>query len=592
MRSLSPDLSDDMDHGDQEDMFMDETSAVDVDPAPSLSNMTTFGSEVDLEELERLFLHEDNLSFSAIVSTPLPSPAPLTPAVDVISSSILDETPGADFYEYSFSSTSSISPFRAQDPDQFLHPADQAFYGSSANFDGSMQFTTGSDTNAHDTAVQADHTSQGPSDDGWERAGRDDSGSGDGSRPPNGPPRAPSRSQSPSDPEGQAETALQQEDAESSDDEDHDDVIMDEEERRVFDALQDSLDAPTGSKAATDRRQRAKTLLSTYYRKIWPKAPGALPESSRLGRRVAKALIQAIVDEIAQHYHIDPARVWKDVGVFTGYVRSSNAWNLYQKRARLESRTAGEPYDAAATRQRYLDHGAADPELQRDLEEWSAQQGLPDGDQLRPSERQQLFDRMVASAKYIFSNYDRTAQIGGRFQVVGLNPEDRATMATVWETESVRGMGQTLSGISETGERILMHQWVTNKYAPLMVNPPADDAVDPRGHAGTKSPGVREMKEAIKEQGKLLLHNAMQLAKPNARAPPFNRWGPHINEAMIQHQCTLINWPNAGPLPHDLENELQNTPQDQLFPVWLAYTTSVSKLKVRVERWSKGESDQ
>ncbi|KZO92827.1 hypothetical protein CALVIDRAFT_529954 [Calocera viscosa TUFC12733] len=552
--------------------------------------MATFGTELDLQELERLFLRDnqdDDLSFSAIVSTPLPSPAPLTPAVDVISPTVLDETPGADFYEYSFSSTSSISPSRSHDRDQFLHPADQAFYGSPANFEGSMQLTTGSNLNARGSTVQADQAAQGPSSHGWEGPGQEDSGSRDGSRPPNGPPRAPSRSRSPSDHGGRADAAPQQEDEESSENDDHDDVIMDDEERRVFDALQDSLEAPSGSKAATDRRQRAKTLLTTYYRKIWPKAPGALPESSKLGRRVAKALIQAIVDEIAQHYHIDPARVWKDVGVFTGYARSSNAWNLYQKRARLESRSGGEPYDAAATRQRYLEQGAADPDLQRDLEEWSAKQGLPDGDQLRPSERQQLFDRMVASAKYIFSNYDRTAQIGGRFQVVGLNPEDRASMAAVWETES---MGQTMSGISETGERVLMHQWVTNKYAPLMVNPPADDSVDPRGHAGTKSPGVREMKEAIKEKGKLLLHDAMRLAKPNARAPPFNRWGHHIDEAMIQHQCTLVNWPDAGPFPHDLEHELQNTPQEQLFPVWLAYTTSVSKLKVHIARWSKGKS--
>ncbi|KZO98283.1 hypothetical protein CALVIDRAFT_562207 [Calocera viscosa TUFC12733] len=567
------------------DPTIDSTQEFAYDLDDSISNIATFGSAFQFEQLAELLAGtEPNLQHP-----PHSTPKRTSPRPNLIngpsSPSLLHETPADDFNNFSFSSTSSISPLQSEGASLLLGLSDQAFYGS-ANEIAPTQLASAWNQHTGNTVAASDLQSHGIDrvDDG--DAGRQDNGSHEGSRPPDDPARPPSRSRSPSDHGPPFKTDDRGVDTDASDDEDDEEPIEDIEEQWIFEALQDGLQATSGSADAQDRRQRAKTLLSSYYRKIWPKAPGALPESAKLGRRVAKALIQAIVDEIAQHYHIHPARVWKDVGVFTGYARSSNAWNLYQKRARVE-REPGARYDAAMTRREYLERGADNPDLQLELEEWNLQQPLQDGDQLRPSERQQIFNQLVASAKYVFSNYDSKSQIGGRIQVAGLNPLDDGPMYYVWESEGLRGMGSSISGWAEDGDRVLMKQWVANKYGPLMVNPPADDSIDPRGHQGTRPPGVREMKEAIKARGKILLHDAMRLAKPNAKPPLFNRWGPHIEEAMIQHQCTLVNWPNDGPFPHDLQHELQNTPHDELFPIWIAYTTEVPKLKVSIRRWAK-----
>ncbi|KZO94974.1 hypothetical protein CALVIDRAFT_565094 [Calocera viscosa TUFC12733] len=408
-------------------------------------------------------------------------------------------------------------------------------------------------------------------------------GSG-GSQNPNAPDRPPSEPPTPS--RSRSADNAEEDDPDDDSDEDDDPNLMDAEERQVFDALQASTRGSSNSPDALDRRQRAFSLLSSYYHKIWPRAVGALPESSKMGRRVAKALVHAIVDITCERYGLGPDRLWKDIGGFSSLARTTNAWNLFQKRARTEL-ALGEVYDPALTHRTYREQAAVNPDLQLELERWDIEHSLPKDDRLRSTERQELFDRMAASAKWLFSESEKKSQIGGRFQLVGLNPLDGGDMVMVWESEALRGMGESIFSLTIDGERIRARDWTTHKFAAITTCPPPDELVDPRAHEGTKTAGVREMKEAIKERGKVLLHDAIRLSQPNARAPSFNRWGPYIEEAMIQYQCTLVNWPRESPFPHDMQKDLQTTHHDDLRPVWIAYTTDVPTLRAEVRRWSK-----
>ncbi|KZO98550.1 hypothetical protein CALVIDRAFT_525999 [Calocera viscosa TUFC12733] len=410
---------------------------------------------------------------------------------------------------------------------------------------------------------------------------------GGGFSDPNVPGQPPSGPPSPSDRPDRGHT-----DQEESDDDD--DNSDDPEEQLLLDAIQASISGSANSAEALDRRETAFALMSSYYHKIWPRAVGALPESSKVGRRVAKALVQSIVDLTCERYGLGPDRLWKDIGGFSSLARTTNAWNLFQKRARMQLapgddllKRVSEIYDPALTRANYRQEARANPNLQIELEQWDTEHGLPKDDRLRASERQALFDRMTASAKWLFSESERKAQIGGRFQLVGLNPLDGGTMVVVWESEALRGIGESIYCLTLDGERIRARDWTTHKFAAITTHPPPDDSVDPRAHEGTKTVGVREMKVAIKERGKVLLHDAMRLNDPNAPAPPFNRWGPHIEDAMIQYQCTLVNWPTESVFPHDMIKDLQTTQHDDLRPIWIAYTTDVTRLRVTVRRWPK-----
>ncbi|KZT52171.1 hypothetical protein CALCODRAFT_531701 [Calocera cornea HHB12733] len=120
------------------------------------------------------------------------------------------------------------------------------------------------------------------------------------------------------------------------------------------------------------------------------------------------------------------------------------------------------------------------------------------------------------------------------------------------------------------------------KQAHGLANNPPPEAVDRR-----RPENLKIAREDIQRTGKRLLHEMKLLSDPNAVQPSSCPWSARWLQFAMKHKCTILNWPADAPWPHEIRKQLQNSVEEELVPIWRAFTTQNPALAVRVELWSK-----
>ncbi|KZT58062.1 hypothetical protein CALCODRAFT_482604 [Calocera cornea HHB12733] len=328
-------------------------------------------------------------------------------------------------------------------------------------------------------------------------------------------------------------------------------------------------------------KKRAKIICSTYYKDTYGHTSGNLPPDSRTAIKFCRQLTRGLVEFLCQHYNLQQQRVWKEIGAFVGWARSINAWNMFQRKWRDEL-PDGEPFNSAACRAAYTEQAAQDPvELHARLSAWHEAHMAPDGRAVQPAERRKLMADLLKCTKHMYSMYDRCCDIGARVEIGSLHPLDGADMYHVYETKRMQGYTEEAYRRTPDGCKIA---WVyfTAKQAHGQANNPPPEVKDRR-----RPENLKVAREEIQRTGKHLLHEMKLLSDPNAVQPASCPWRASWLKLAVKHKCTIINWPAEGRWPHELAAQLQNSVEDDLVPIWRAFTTQNPAEAVRVELWSK-----
>ncbi|KZT56478.1 hypothetical protein CALCODRAFT_509449 [Calocera cornea HHB12733] len=123
---------------------------------------------------------------------------------------------------------------------------------------------------------------------------------------------------------------------------------------------------------------------------------------------------------------------------------------------------------------------------------------------------------------------------------------------------------------------------VLRKQAHSHANNPPPTVVDRR-----RPENLKVAREDIQNTGKRLWHEMKLLSNPNAAQPASCPWRTSWLKLAIKHKCTLFNWPDDAPWPHDLRAQLQNSVDQDIVPVWRAFTTHNADQAAHVKLWSK-----
>ncbi|KZO90522.1 hypothetical protein CALVIDRAFT_531430 [Calocera viscosa TUFC12733] len=328
-------------------------------------------------------------------------------------------------------------------------------------------------------------------------------------------------------------------------------------------------------------KKRAKIICSSYYKDTYDHTSGALPPDSRTAIKFCRQLTRGLVEFLCQHYNLQQQRVWKEIGAFVGWARSINSWNMFQRKWRDEL-PAGQPFNAEACRSAYTEQAAQDPvELHARLSAWHEAHMAPDGRPIQPAERRKVMEDVLKLTTHMYSMYDRCCDIGARVEIGSLHPLDGVDMYHVYETKRMQGYTEQAYRRTPDGCKIA---WVyfTAKQAHGQVNNPPPDVIDRR-----RPENLKVAREDIQRTGKRLLHEMKLLSDPNAAQPASCPWRASWLKFAIKHRCTIINWPDDAPWPHELPAQLQNSVDQDIVPIWRAFTTQNPAHAVHVKLWSK-----
>ncbi|KZT51259.1 hypothetical protein CALCODRAFT_534033 [Calocera cornea HHB12733] len=120
------------------------------------------------------------------------------------------------------------------------------------------------------------------------------------------------------------------------------------------------------------------------------------------------------------------------------------------------------------------------------------------------------------------------------------------------------------------------------KQAHSQANNPPPTVVDRR-----RPDNLKTAREDIQNTGKRLLHEMKLLSNPTATQPASCPWRASWLKLAIKHKCTLFNWPDDAPWPHELPAQLQNSVDQDIVPIWRGFTTQTVEQAPHVKLWSK-----